>query len=36
VSTLRRAGLAAGGSPADDDALDMAFGGRPAFMLHGF
>ena len=36
LSTLRRAGLAAGGSAADDDALDTAFGGRPAFMLHGF
>jgi predicted acetyltransferase len=36
LSTLRRAGLASGGSAACDDALDGAFGGRPAFMLHGF
>jgi predicted acetyltransferase len=36
VSTLRRAGLAAGGTPTGDDALDSALGGRPAFMLHGF
>jgi predicted acetyltransferase len=36
LSTLRRAGLASGGSAASDDALDGAFGGRPAFMLHGF
>jgi predicted acetyltransferase len=36
LSTLRRAGLASGGSAATDDALDGAFGGRPAFMLHGF
>ncbi len=31
LSTLRLAGLAAGGSPAADDALDCAFAG-PAFM----
>ena len=36
LSTLRRAGLVSGGSAAADDALDGAFGGRPAFMLHGF
>ncbi len=36
LSTLRRAGLASGGSAAADDALDAAFGGRPAFMLHAF
>jgi predicted acetyltransferase len=36
LSTLRRAGLASGGSAGSDDALDSAFGGRPAFMLHGF
>jgi predicted N-acetyltransferase YhbS len=36
LGTLRRAGLAAGGNPAADDALDCAFGGQPAFMLHGF
>lgn len=36
LSTLRRAGLASGGSAAADDALDSAFGGRPAFMLHAF
>jgi predicted acetyltransferase len=36
LSTLRRAGLASGGSAAADDVLDGAFGGRPAFMLHGF
>lgn len=36
LSTLRRAGLVSGGSAGSDDALDGAFGGRPAFMLHGF
>ena len=36
LSTLRRAGLASGGSAAADDALDSAFGGRPAYMLHAF
>jgi len=36
VSTLRRAGLASGGSAGSDDALDGAFGGRSAFMLHAF
>ncbi len=36
LSTLRRAGLADGGSASADDALDSAFGGRPAFMLHPF
>jgi predicted acetyltransferase len=36
LSTLRRADLVSGGSAACDDALDGAFGGRPAFMLHGF
>ena len=36
LSTLRRAGLARGGGQASDDALDGAFGGRPAFMLHAF
>lgn len=36
LSTLRRAGLASGGCATVDDALDSAFGGRPAFMLHGF
>jgi predicted acetyltransferase len=36
LSTLRSAGLASGGSAACDDALDSAFGSRPAFMLHGF
>jgi predicted acetyltransferase len=35
LSTLRGAGLA-GGDQAADDALDSAFGGRPAFMLHEF
>jgi predicted acetyltransferase len=35
VSTLRRAGLAAGGDQAADDALDCAFGG-PAFMMDYF
>jgi len=34
--TLRGAGLAHGGDQASDDALDSAFGGRPAFMLHDF
>jgi predicted acetyltransferase len=36
LSTLRRAGLASGGSAAADDALDTAFGGRPAYMLTAF
>jgi predicted acetyltransferase len=36
LSTLRRAGLASGGSAGSDDVLDGAFGGRPAFMLHAF
>ncbi len=36
LSTLRRAGLASDGSAATDDALDSAFGGRPAYMLHAF
>ncbi len=36
ISTLRRAGLAQGGAEAADSALDGAFGGRPAFMLHDF
>ncbi len=36
LSTLRRAGLADGGDEASDEALDSAFGGRPAFMLHDF
>jgi predicted N-acetyltransferase YhbS len=36
LGTLRRAGLAYGGGQATDDALDSAFGGRPAFMLHAF
>jgi hypothetical protein len=36
LGTLRRAGLAYGGDQASDDALDSAFGGRPAFMLHEF
>jgi predicted acetyltransferase len=36
VSTLRRAGLALGGDEATDAALDGAFGGRRAFMLHAF
>jgi predicted acetyltransferase len=35
MATLRQAGLAAGGGPADDEALDAAFAG-PAFMLHEF
>ncbi|HJY55693.1 MAG TPA: GNAT family N-acetyltransferase [Streptosporangiaceae bacterium] len=35
VSTLRQAGLAAGGSPADDAALDSAFAGT-AYMLDAF
>jgi len=35
VSTLRQAGLAAGGSPADDGALDTAFAGT-AYMLDAF
>ena len=35
VSTLRQAGLAAGGSPADDVALDTAFAGT-AYMLDAF
>jgi predicted acetyltransferase len=36
LSTLRRAGLALGGDQATDTALDSAFGGRQAFMLHAF
>jgi len=36
LSALRRAGLACDGSQASDDALDSAFGGRPAYMLHDF
>jgi predicted acetyltransferase len=35
VSTLRRAGLASGGSPGSDAALDGAFAAAP-FMLDGF
>jgi predicted acetyltransferase len=35
MATLRRAGLAAGGTPGADDALDGAFAGR-AFLLVGF
>ena len=35
VATLRRAGLAAGGSPAADAALDAAFTG-PSYMLDDF
>jgi predicted acetyltransferase len=35
VATLRRAGLAEGGSPASDAALDAAFGATP-FMLDDF
>ena len=35
MATLRRAGLAAGGGPSADDALDSAFAGR-AFLLVGF
>jgi hypothetical protein len=35
VATLRRAGLAAGGDPGDDGALDAAFGADP-FMLEFF
>jgi hypothetical protein len=35
LSTLRLAGLASGGDPADDAALDSAFGG-PAFMIDYF
>jgi predicted acetyltransferase len=36
LGTLRRAGLALGGDEATDAALDSAFGGRQAFMLHAF
>ena len=36
LGALRQAGLAHGGDQASDDALDSAFGGRPAFMLHVF
>jgi predicted acetyltransferase len=36
LSTLRRAGLVSGDTAGSDEALDAAFGGRPAFMLHGF
>ena len=36
LTTLRRAGLAAGGDQAGDGALDSAFGCRPAFMVHDF
>jgi len=35
VSTLRQAGLASGGTPADDAALDAAFAATP-FMLDAF
>ena len=35
VGTLRQAGLAAGGTPADDEALDAAFAATP-FMLDAF
>jgi hypothetical protein len=35
VATLRRAGLAAGGSPAADAALDAAFAAIP-YMLDEF
>ena len=36
LGTLRRVGLVHGGDQASDDALDSAFGGRMAFMLHDF
>ena len=36
VATLRRAGLASGGSPDGDAALDAAFGGATAYMLDSF
>jgi len=35
MGTLRQAGLASGGSPAGDDALDAAFGAT-AHMLDSF
>ena len=35
LATLRRAGLAAGGDPGGDAALDAAFGADP-FMLESF
>jgi len=35
LATLRQAGLAAGGTPADDAALDAAFAATP-YMLDGF
>jgi hypothetical protein len=35
LSTLRTAGLVAGGSPADDEALECAFAGT-AFMIDYF
>jgi predicted acetyltransferase len=35
VATLRQAGLAAGGTPAGDAALDAAFAATP-YMLDGF
>jgi predicted acetyltransferase len=35
MATLRRAGLAAGGDPGDDEALDAAFAGQ-AFLLDSF
>ena len=36
VSTLRRVGLATGGAPEGDAALEAAFGGATAYMLDSF
>ncbi len=36
LAMLRQAGLASGGDQASDEALDSAFGGRPAYMVHDF
>ena len=36
VHTLRTAGLASGGGPAEDELLDAAFAGRPAYLLEYF
>jgi len=36
VHLLRTAGLASGGGPAQDELLDAAFAGRPAYLLEYF
>ena len=36
VHILRTAGLASGGGSAEDELLDAAFAGRPAYLLEYF